>query len=104
MTKGTCDDAARAKSVEAVRALRHGGPAGMTERLSDVSARIRSVRQLASVIAAMRGIAAARAREARADAGACAPMPGWWRGDRPGAALAGDGAGARPARARRASA
>jgi F-type H+-transporting ATPase subunit gamma len=37
----------------------------MTERLSDVVARIGSVRQLSSVIGAMRGIAAARAREAR---------------------------------------
>ena len=37
----------------------------MTERLSDVVARISSVRQLSSVIGAMRGIAAARAREAR---------------------------------------
>jgi F-type H+-transporting ATPase subunit gamma len=37
----------------------------MTERLSDVVARIDSVRQLSSVIGAMRGIAAARAREAR---------------------------------------
>jgi len=37
----------------------------MTERLSDVVARIQSVRQLSSVIGAMRGIAAARAREAR---------------------------------------
>ena len=37
----------------------------MTERLSDVVARIHSVRQLSSVIGAMRGIAAARAREAR---------------------------------------
>jgi F-type H+-transporting ATPase subunit gamma len=37
----------------------------MTERLSDVVGRIRSVRQLSSVIGAMRGIAAARAREAR---------------------------------------
>ena len=37
----------------------------MSERLSDVVARIRSVRQLSSVISAMRGIAAARAREAR---------------------------------------
>ena len=37
----------------------------MTERLSDVVQRIRSVRQLSSVIGAMRGIAAARAREAR---------------------------------------
>lgn len=38
----------------------------MTERLSDVTARIGSVRQLAAVISAMRGIAAARSREARA--------------------------------------
>ena len=38
----------------------------MTERLSDVVARIGSVRQLSSVIGAMRGIAAARAREAHA--------------------------------------
>jgi F-type H+-transporting ATPase subunit gamma len=37
----------------------------MTERLSDVVIRIGSVRQLSSVIGAMRGIAAARAREAR---------------------------------------
>jgi F-type H+-transporting ATPase subunit gamma len=37
----------------------------LTERLSDVVARIGSVRQLSSVIGAMRGIAAARAREAR---------------------------------------
>jgi F-type H+-transporting ATPase subunit gamma len=37
----------------------------VTERLSDVMARIGSVRQLSSVIGAMRGIAAARAREAR---------------------------------------
>jgi F-type H+-transporting ATPase subunit gamma len=37
----------------------------VTERLSDVVARIGSVRQLSSVIGAMRGIAAARAREAR---------------------------------------
>ena len=37
----------------------------MTERLSDVVARIRSVRELSLVIGAMRGIAAARAREAR---------------------------------------
>jgi F-type H+-transporting ATPase subunit gamma len=37
----------------------------MTERLSDVVGRIHSVRQLSSVIGAMRGIAAARAREAR---------------------------------------
>ncbi|MDW6024399.1 FoF1 ATP synthase subunit gamma [Mesorhizobium sp. BAC0120] len=37
----------------------------MTERLSDVTARIGSVRQLSAVISAMRGIAAARSREAR---------------------------------------
>ena len=37
----------------------------MTERLSDIAARIHSVQQLSSVIGAMRGIAAARAREAR---------------------------------------
>ena len=44
---------------------RPSGRAAMTERLSDVVARIGSVRQLSSVIGAMRGIAAARAREAR---------------------------------------
>ena len=38
----------------------------MTERLGDVVARIGTVRQLSSVIGAMRGIAAARAHEARA--------------------------------------
>ncbi len=37
----------------------------MTERLSDVEARIRTVHQLSAVITAMRGIAAARSREAR---------------------------------------
>jgi len=37
----------------------------VTERLSDVMTRIGSVRQLSAVIGAMRGIAAARAREAR---------------------------------------
>lgn len=37
----------------------------MSERLSDVAARITSVRQLSAVITAMRGIAAARSREAR---------------------------------------
>jgi F-type H+-transporting ATPase subunit gamma len=38
----------------------------VTERLSDIVGRIRSVQQLSSVIGAMRGIAGARAREARA--------------------------------------
>ena len=38
----------------------------MTERLSDVEARIGTVHQLAAVVTAMRGIAAARSREARA--------------------------------------
>ncbi len=37
----------------------------MTERLSDVSARIAGIRQLGAVVNAMRGIAAARARQAR---------------------------------------
>lgn len=37
----------------------------MSERLSDVDARIGSVHQLSAVITAMRGIAAARSREAR---------------------------------------
>lgn len=37
----------------------------MTDRLSDVEARIGSVQQLSSVVGAMRGIAAARSREAR---------------------------------------
>ena len=65
MKSGACDEAGRKTLVEAVRALASAGPAAMTERLSDVLARIRSVRQLSSVIGAMRGIAAARAREAR---------------------------------------
>lgn len=38
----------------------------MSERLVDVTQRIRTVHQLSAVISAMRGIAAARAREARA--------------------------------------
>lgn len=37
----------------------------MSERLGDVEARIATVRQLSAVISAMRGIAAARSREAR---------------------------------------
>ena len=37
----------------------------MTERLADISARIDGVRQLGAVINAMRGIAAARAQQAR---------------------------------------
>ncbi len=38
----------------------------MTERLADIGARIRSVRQLETVISAMRSIAAARAQQSRA--------------------------------------
>ncbi len=38
----------------------------MTERLSDIQARIGTVHQLSAVVTAMRGIAAARSREARA--------------------------------------
>lgn len=38
----------------------------MTERLSDVTERIASVNQLATVITAMRSVAAARSHEARA--------------------------------------
>ena len=37
----------------------------MTERLADIDARLRSVQQLATVVSAMRNIAATRAREAR---------------------------------------
>jgi F-type H+-transporting ATPase subunit gamma len=37
----------------------------MTERLADVSARIEGIRQLSAVVNAMRGIAAARAQQAR---------------------------------------
>ena len=37
----------------------------MTERLSDISARIDGIRQLSAVVNAMRGIAAARAQQAR---------------------------------------
>ena len=39
----------------------------MTERLADVSARIDGIRQLGAVVNAMKGIAAARARTARAE-------------------------------------
>ena len=39
----------------------------MTERLADISARIEGVRQLGSVVNAMRGIAAARAQQARSE-------------------------------------
>lgn len=51
----------------------------MTDRLADVDARIDTVRQLDTVITAMRGMAAARAREARerlAGIRACAAMVG----------------------------
>jgi F-type H+-transporting ATPase subunit gamma len=41
-------------------------PALMTERLADIGARIGGVRQLGAVVNAMRGIAAARAQQARA--------------------------------------
>jgi F-type H+-transporting ATPase subunit gamma len=37
----------------------------MTERLADIGARIDGIRQLGAVVNAMRGIAAARARQAR---------------------------------------
>jgi len=37
----------------------------MTERLADISARIDGIRQLKAVVSAMRGIAAARAQQAR---------------------------------------
>ena len=37
----------------------------MTERLPDISARIDGIRQLGAVVNAMRGIAAARAQQAR---------------------------------------
>ncbi len=37
----------------------------MTERLADISARIDGIRQLGTVVNAMRGIAAARAQQAR---------------------------------------
>jgi len=37
----------------------------LTERLADVSARIAGIRQLGAVVNAMRGIAAARAQQAR---------------------------------------
>lgn len=42
----------------------------MTDRLADVGARIEGVRQLGAVVNAMRGIAAARARQARTELGA----------------------------------
>jgi F-type H+-transporting ATPase subunit gamma len=38
----------------------------MTERLADITARIEGIRQLDAVVNAMRGIAAARAQQARA--------------------------------------
>ena len=37
----------------------------MTERLAEISARIEGIRQLGAVVNAMRGMAAARARQAR---------------------------------------
>ena len=48
------------------RRPRRQGPLAMTERLADVSRRIGSVGQLAAVIGAMRAMAAARSRDARA--------------------------------------
>ena len=49
----------------AALAARHAEPARMTERLADIGARIRGVRQLETVISAMRSIAAARAQQSR---------------------------------------
>ena len=46
----------------------------MTERLADISARIRSVDQLGSVVGAMRAIAAARAQQSRGLLPGFAPM------------------------------
>lgn len=42
----------------------------MTERLADISARIAGIRQLGAVVNAMRGVAAARAQQARAQTAA----------------------------------
>lgn len=42
----------------------------MTERLADITARIEGIRQLGAVVNAMRGIAAARAQQARGQVGA----------------------------------
>ena len=49
----------------ASRRSRRRAAAAMTERLADISARIDGIRQLGAVVNAMRGIAAARAQQAR---------------------------------------
>ena len=65
MATGSCDAGRTKEARRGGARARQRGEAAVTERLSDVVARIGSVRQLSSVIGAMRGIAAARAREAR---------------------------------------
>ena len=71
---GTLDDARKQALRETLRQLcsdRHsggtaqGGQPAMTERLADIGARIDGIRQLGAVVNAMRGIAAARAQQAR---------------------------------------
>ena len=71
---GTLDDARQAgapRDAPTVCSDRHaghaaqGGQPAMTERLADIGARIDGIRQLGAVVNAMRGIAAARAQQAR---------------------------------------
>ena len=72
---GTLDDARktgapRRRCEQYVQTLtpatpRQDGRPAMTERLADISARIDGIRQLGAVVNAMRGIAAARAQQAR---------------------------------------
>ena len=63
-----------------------GGGSRMTERLADIGARIGGIRQLGAVVNAMRGIAAARAQQARSQTRGRGQLRGDDRGrDRPGA-------------------
>ena len=71
---GTLDDARKQALRETLRQYvqrrrpnhtAQGVQPAMTERLADISARIDGIRQLSAVVNAMRGIAAARAQQAR---------------------------------------
>ena len=67
-TRGSRRFARRSHTLRRDRRASTAPPSGepaMTERLADISARIDGIRQLGAVVNAMRGIAAARAQQAR---------------------------------------
>ena len=94
---GAARDAARLMRRASPRARPPaGGTPAVTERLADISARIDGIRQLGSVVNAMRGIASARAQQARSQIAAVDELRGDdRRRDRPRCSLS------RPRRPRR---